>query len=144
MTHSSPPYRGRCTLLGILDGYKWYESPSESFLELMARVDEGYLIEKLYGSPDVFDYEKSKQKVYEYCEDSMTKEELDEAFENIEDWGYPETEESFVRGLDEHIAWLDDVYYFVEKEYPPDVLKICNVFEVAIKPEIKEILGDFQ
>ena len=31
-------------------GYKWVETPkSESFLELMARCDEGYILDKIYG-----------------------------------------------------------------------------------------------
>ncbi len=125
-------------------GYKWYESQNESFLELMSRISEDYLIGKLYGNPDVFDYETSKQKVYDYCDEQEYKEKLDEAFEEIENFGYPESEDSFLRALDDHLGWLDDNYYFVEKEYPPDALKICSVFEKAIKPKIKEILGDFE
>lgn len=42
-------------------GYKWVETPkSESFLELMVRCDEVYILDKIYGSPDVFDYEETK------------------------------------------------------------------------------------
>lgn len=124
-------------------GYKWYEAKEESFLELMSRIDEDYLIGKLYGYPDVFDYEASKRNVYEYC-DRIDKEELDEAFEEIECNGYPETEESFIRGVESEIGGIDETWNLVEKVYPANALKICNVFEKAIKPRIKEILGDFE
>lgn len=125
-------------------GYKWYETEKESFLELMSRIDEDYLIGKLYGYPDVFDYEASKREVYEYCEDQMSKEELDDAFDEIELFGYPETEESFLRGIDSEIGWIDEPCCLVKKVYPANALKICSVFETAIKPKIKEILGDFE
>jgi hypothetical protein len=124
-------------------GYKWYETEHESFLELMSRIDEDYLLIKLYGYPDVFDYEGSKRKVYEYRED-IDKEELDEAFEEIEFNGYPETEESFVRAIESEIGGIDEPYCLVKKVYPANALKICSVFENAIKPKIKEILGDFE
>lgn len=125
-------------------GYKWYETESESFLELMSRINEDYLLIKLYGYPDVFDYEASKRNVYEFCEDQMDKEKVDEAFEEIELFGCPETEESFIKGIDAEIGWIDEPWSLVEKVYPANALKICSVFENAIKPRIKEILGDFE
>lgn len=126
-------------------GYKWYETEKESFLELMSRINEDYLIGKLYGYPDIFDYESSKRNVYEYCEDLMDKEELDDAFDEIENNGcYPETEESFIRGINAEIGWIAEPYILVEKVYPANALKICSVFETAIKPKIKEMLGDFE
>lgn len=47
-------------------GYKWVETPdSESFLKLVSRMDGGYLLNKLYGQPNILDFEKTKERLIE-------------------------------------------------------------------------------
>ena len=67
-------------------GYKWCETPdSERFLELMARCEGGYILDKIYGRPDIFDYDATKEKLYDlYGENKEAKAKLDEIFEGIE------------------------------------------------------------
>lgn len=122
-------------------GYKWVETPnSESFLQLMSRCDEGYIINKLYGHEDIFDYEKSKAAVYEnYCDDD-NKEEIDDIFDELEIYGAPETAESFCKELSKASEYIDEPWLCVVYEFPPNVLKIASVFENCIKPAIKIML----
>ncbi len=124
-------------------GYKWYETPnSESFLELMARVEQGYLMCKLYGRPDIFDYEATKTKLYnEYGDDTEDKKKLDEIFQNIEDGYTPESGEEFIRIFDEeNDGYFYDTFEFPVYVYPANTKKICEVFVENVRPKIKEIL----
>lgn len=123
-------------------GHKWVETPShESFLQLMARIDEDYLIRKIYGSENIFDYEKSKMATYQYCDDGTgDTEALDELFGDYDFYGIPESAESFCNGLSKACDWIDNPWLCVVYEYPPDVLKIASVFENYIKPAIKIML----
>lgn len=50
-------------------GYKWCETPdSESFLELMVRCEKEYILNKIYGNADIFDYNATKE--YVFCQSS--------------------------------------------------------------------------
>lgn len=125
-------------------GYKWYETPkSESFLELMARCDKWYMMQKLYGSADIFNYEDTKNKFYEYFgEEDDDKERLDEIFDEMELYGEPETSSEFLRIFeDNNDGDFCDVWEYVEYDYPLDALKIVSVFDECIQPKIKEILS---
>lgn len=128
-------------------GYKWVETPnSESFLQLMSRCDDGYIINKLYGSPDIFSFEETKKEAYK----SMVivdedKQKLDEIFQEFEDTWEPETSESFCTRFEEYNDGYFDggyVWSLPEYEYPANVLKIVSVFENCIKPKIKEIISN--
>ncbi len=137
-------------------GYKWCETPdTESFLELMARVDKDYMLRKLYGEPDVFDYEASKANIYEelvFEGSTLTKELLDEIFAEIEsDYGeHFYHAHSFMDAFKcvdnkyyENFLEYDypNVYGALEYRYPADALKIVNVFDGFIKPNIQENLS---
>ena len=124
-------------------GYKWVEGKTP-FLNLMLGMDEGYLIGKLYGQPDIFDWDKTKKRLLEYYDDEQddVKESLNRGIMDIENDWIPESESDFYRQMDEHLGWIDESYYYVEKVYPMDAIKICSVFENYIKPKIKEILED--
>ena len=48
-------------------GHKWVETPShESFLQLMARIDEDYLIRKIYGSENIFNTAMMEQVIQKH------------------------------------------------------------------------------
>ena len=126
-------------------GYKWAETPEhESFLQLMARVENGYMLEKMYGSPDVFDYDKTKEKAYKTLAiDDNDKIKLDDIFWSFESDWIPETSEAFCIKFDE----LGDSYFPSEcvwelpvLDYPSNVKKIISVFTKCIQPKIREKL----
>lgn len=125
-------------------GYKWYETPdSESFLELMARINKDYLLEKLYGSADIFDFDETKERIYDcYGEEAEDKKKLDEIF-NAFYYGEPETAEAFImRFEEENNGYFCDVWEMPRYVYPAAVLRVCQVFDENIKPKIKEILSE--
>ena len=124
-------------------GYKWVETPeSESFLELMARCDKGYILGKLYGEPDIFSYDKTKESAYEmYAYDGEDKQKMDEIFENIEIEYEPTEATDFLRAFDEYNdGYFMDTFELPKYVYPSDALKIVDIFDTAIRPYIKKIL----
>lgn len=127
-------------------GYKWCETPnSESFLELMARCDDGYMLDKLYGSPNIFNYEDTKSKIYKYFgEEEGDREKLDKIFEEIEIYGDGvDSSSEFLRVFeDNNDNDFCDVWEYVEMDYPANALKIIEVFKNHIQPYIREQLKD--
>ncbi len=127
-------------------GYKWCETPeAESFLQLMARCSAGYIKDKIYGTPKVFDYEATKRSLYEMFRDEEDCiEKLNEIFESIESEYYEPVEgNDFMRMFDEYNdGYFSDTFEFPHYVYPADVEKICNVFEKCIRPKIREILKE--
>ncbi len=133
-------------------GYKWVETPkSESFMQLMARCDGGYLLDKIYGRADVFDYEATKKSWLDSYSENETEEDfyksLQEFFDDIELDGIPETAEAFVERMSEfdYGVFGDryDIWNSVEYSYPGDAKKIAEVFETAIVPAIKRELAEY-
>lgn len=127
-------------------GYKWCETPnSESFLQLMARTDDGYMLDKLYGRADIFNYDDTKAKIYEYFGDEEEdKEKLDEIFDEMEIYGgEPDTSSEFMRVFeDNNNNDFCDVWEMLEYDYPSDALKIVSVFKECIQPYIREMLKE--
>lgn len=131
-------------------GYKWCETPkSESFLELMARVEKGYMLEKLYGNANIFDYEATKKHIYKMevdyeDEDDENKAKLDEIFEEFEWEGEPESAEMFVAKFEEANnycdGWFQEIWGYCVFDYPANALKIVEVFDECIQPKIIEQL----
>lgn len=124
-------------------GYKWFETPStESFLELMARCNPEYILYKLYGDEDVFDYEATKRKIYDdWGDDEEEKEKLDETFQGVELYGYPDDASEFIRAFEDNNNDYDNVWELTVYRYPADVLKITEIFNEYIRPKIKEIVS---
>lgn len=125
-------------------GHKWPETPdSESFLELMARIGKDYLLGKLCGRPDIFDYNLTKELLYKWNRDDESKEKLDEIFEQIEYDYEPETGRDFVRLFDEYNdGYFSDTFEYPEYRYSYDAIKICEVFKEHIQPKIRELLKE--
>ena len=127
-------------------GYKWTETPdSESFLNLMARCEAGYILNKIYGNANIFDYDKTKLNLYRLNgSDPEGRNELNRIFDEIENDGWsriPESTEEFVTIFTEHNQdYFNDIWEFPQFTYPSNVLKICDTFEKHIVPAIKEIL----
>ena len=126
-------------------GYKWVETPdSESFLELMARCESGYILDKIYGRPDIFDYDITKEKLYDlYGENEEDIAKLDEILESIECEYIPETGSDFIRMFDEeNDGYFYDTWDLPAYVHPSNAKKICQVFKDCIRPKIREILKD--
>ncbi|WP_206458684.1 hypothetical protein [Anaerovorax sp. IOR16] len=134
--------------------YQWVPTPyTESFLHLMARIDNSYLLNKI-SSETVFDLEASKKKTIEGIEaylgfEDATIEELEDSSEcklvideinQIEDYG----EELFYSKCDE-ICYkynIRDTFELIEivKNYPRGAVRFCEIFKNYLVPEIKKEL----
>ena len=131
--------------------YKWVETPEhESFLQLMARIGEEYLLHKLCGEPKEFDYEATKEHCYKWFgEDDEDREILDRIFENIEYDYEPQTGDDFIRLFDEENyeegrpkhAYFSDTWELPVYVYTADQKKICKIFKEKIQPIIWEIVS---
>lgn len=127
-------------------GYKWVETPdTESFLELMARCGSDYIIRKIYGKPDEFDYDTTIECIRDYIGDDNCEmmEEFERIKTTIESEYIPDTGQEFVRMFDEenYNGTFCNTFELPVYVYPYDVKKICKIFEESIKPKIKEILN---
>lgn len=124
--------------------YKWYETPnSESFLQLMARIEKGDLIYKLYGDPDVFDYEETKRQFYLYFGDEKdNRNKLDEIFAELELYGEPYVTSEFIEVLTNSGYDFDKPWRYIKRIYPIYVLKIGDVFSDYIQPYIRKLLKE--
>lgn len=126
-------------------GYKWPETPeTESFLELMSRINSGYLLEKLYGAPDVFDYKRTKESIKgSFANTKEEEEKINAIFEELELDGTPETGTELLMRIEN--ADVDDFFkdaYLYEDiiySYPARAVKICEIFQDSIQPAIARI-----
>lgn len=123
-------------------GYKWPVAKRETFLELMARCNDDYILGKIYGSPDVFDYDETKKRLYDmYKDEPYSIENLNQIYADIEQcYEGTDSADEFIRVFDEFNSYFYDTWEFPVKVYPNNVLKIVQVFENYIKPKIKEII----
>lgn len=124
--------------------YKWCETPdSESFLELMARVDKHYLLDKL--SNTIFDYEASKKYILDTRFDEPEElAVLNTIFEEIEEQYIPKTEDAFMLAWEEADSdhMYPEIYEELEYKHPADAQKIAEIFDTAIREKIEEILKE--
>lgn len=133
-------------------GYGWLPTPeSESFLHLMSRVNESYLLEKI-SEESVVDGDATFENVRAYLEELLDGEEPDFDYEDIENVcyysGYSEVQSAIWNAIEHTNAnndFLDDYYLLNEcivTTYPNNAKKIVEVFDLHIKPKIREILKE--
>ena len=122
--------------------YQWVATPEhESFLELMARITDDYLLGKLCGSPKEFDYEATKAHFYDYADDEDDKKHLDEIFEEIECKYIPNNGETFIELFEqENDGWWSDVWEYPVYDYTAWQEKIVSVFKNHIQPVIRKMV----
>ena len=131
--------------------YKWMETPdSESFLELMARISDGYLLGKLCGSPSEFDFDATKENLYNiHKNDEEAIEVLDRIFEEMD--YEPNTADDFLRMFDDNnyldyenanYAYFSDTWEFPVMVYSAWQKRIVKIFAECIQPKIREILKE--
>lgn len=123
-------------------GYQWVATPEhETFLELMARISDDYLLNKLCGSPKTFDYEATKAHFYDYADEDDDKERLDEIFKEIECNYIPYSGKTFIELFEqENDGWECDVWNYLIYDYTPWQKRIVQIFKDCIQPAIRNII----
>lgn len=138
--------------------YRWCETPdSESFLHLMARINDDYLMNKLFKAEEV-DVSATVAEVREHLgigedwqDDSLTDEEREEREEALteleglledvsgsygavqkalEDWNY------------DHDFCVDCIYEDVATDYTAWQKRIVEIFRDYVQPKIREIIKE--
>ena len=130
--------------------YGWVPTPeSESFLHLMDRLDDEYILEKL-SSQTVIDVESTKKAVMEYIED------LEDAFSvqlkeddvcNLENACYQSDERDILDEIHGALLYTDldgkiddyDLLCCIEKDYPAGAKKIVEVIMQYVIPKLREL-----
>lgn len=126
--------------------HAWPET-DQQFIELMAHVTHYYFLEKLYGEPKEFDYEKTKKDIFDTYDSERDKKALTYIFKSMDET-IPLTANEFILSFDNEKylydwdATFDDTYVFecIRYKYSADIIKICEIFETYIQPELKKLL----
>lgn len=128
--------------------YGWCPTPnSESFLHLMGRLDDGYLLDKL-SSRTTVDREATFAAVKEYISEWCAEEDDDRLpdMDDVEVACQNYSEESIYSAL---LTVFDctamsncdqyDLLCCIEKDYPSSAKKVVDVFMRYIKPKCREM-----
>lgn len=130
-------------------GHGWIRTPkSESFLKLMSRIDDDYLLGKI-STRNVVDGDQTWKNVKEYINEVLDGEEPNFDFEDVENVCYysekTEVYDELINSLKYTNANNDffDSYQLInciEMQYPYNAQKIANIFTKFVQPKIKELL----
>ncbi len=127
--------------------YGWMPTPkSESFVHLMSRIYEEYLLEKI-ADRDQFDYEASKAEAIENLE-IYFEDEPDKAKSIIEEIEYREryddmsdSNDAFYRNMDDILSdnGVDDTFEIITCvfDYSAGAKKIVQIFCDVLQPILK-------
>lgn len=140
--------------------YRWYETPEyESFLHLMARIGDDYLMEKLFKDEEV-DISATVDEVREWLgigenedfrDESLTdeeREEREEAMEELEGLledapkNYGAVQKTLEDWNDDHDFDLDCIYERVVTDFTPWQKRIVEIFRDYVQPRIREIIKE--
>lgn len=123
--------------------YRWSETPdSESFLQLMARIDDDYLMDKLFKAEEV-DVSATIDEVRERLD---VDEEQEEALEELKGLleGVSESYGAVLKVLEDwdtdHDFKLDCVYECVVTDFTAWQKRIIEIFRDYVQPKIREII----
>lgn len=138
--------------------YRWCETPdSESFLRLMARIDDDYLMNKLFKAEEV-DVSATVAEVREHLgvgddwqDDSLTDEERDEREEALEELeglledvsgSYGAVQKALEDWNYDHDFDIDCIYEDVATDYTAWQKRIVEIFRDYVQPKIREIIKE--
>ena len=140
--------------------YRWCETPDhESFLHLMARIGDDYLMGKLFKAEDV-DVSATLDEVREwlgigededYQDDSLTDEEREEREEALEELeglledvseSYGAVQKALVDWDCEHDFNIDCIYERVVTDYAAWQKRIVEIFRDYVQPKIRELVRE--
>lgn len=127
--------------------YGWIPTPTESFVHLMSRVDEEYLLCKIADRTD-FDYEASKSRTIDNIT-SMYEDEPETLNNILEEVEYKEavsdmkySDNDFYREMDEILTDYGCMAKFetiiCEMDYTAQAKRIANIFCAVLQPILKE------
>lgn len=130
-------------------GYGWTVTPSEPFLELMARIGSDYLLNKLCEESRV-DWQETRDDLCEAIRDSDEDvQDQDYAIERLDLLAEEYDVESdigmttaLIEQWNENHIRLDDVYEYVRTDFTGDQKRIVRVFEESIQPAIRAYLKE--
>ncbi len=140
--------------------YRWCETPdSESFLHLMARIDDDYLIHKLFEAEEV-NVSATVSEVRDrlgigededYQDESLTDEERKEREEALEELEgllvdvsarCGAAEMTLVQWDDDHDFDIDCIYECVMTDFTAWQKRIVEIFRDYVHPKIREIIKE--
>lgn len=138
--------------------YRWCETPdSESFLHLMARIDDDYLMNKLFKAEEV-DVSATVAEVREHLgvgddwqDDSLTDEEREERVEALEELeglledvsgSYGAVQKALEDWNYDHDFDIDCIYEDVATDYTAWQKRIVEIFRDYVQPKIREIIKE--
>ena len=138
--------------------YRWCETPdSESFLHLMARIDDDYLMNKLFKAEEV-DVSATVAEVREHLgvgddwqDDSLTDEEREEREEALEELeglledvsgSYGAVQKALEDWNYDHDFDIDCIYEDVATDYTACQKRIVEIFRDYVQPKIREIIKE--
>lgn len=123
--------------------YCWQPTPeAESFINLLTRLHEDYLLEKL-SDRTVVNAQKTFENIKEYLDDILEDGERDFDYEDIRDvCNYDSPEEVLAAVIDclkytnAYTASFDeyDIWQSIETDYPYNAKKICSIFKAYVQP----------
>ena len=125
--------------------YRWCATPErESFLHLMARIDDDYLINKLFEQT-VVDIEATKRELREYLENSdMDEGEIEDAMDDFDNTLYSyDIERNISMAYRVVEDWnndndldIDMAYDLVQTDYTAGEKRIVQIFRDHVQPII--------
>lgn len=138
--------------------YRWCETPdSESFLHLMARIDDDYLMNKLFKAEKV-DVSATVAEVREHLgvgdywqDDILTDEEREEREEALEELeglledvseSYGAVQKALEDWNYDHDFDIDCIYEDVATDYTAWQKRIVEIFRDYVQPKIREIIKE--
>lgn len=138
--------------------YRWCETPdSESFLHLMARIDDDYLMNKLFKAEEV-DVSATVAEVREHLgvgddwqDDSLTDEEREEREEALEELeglledvsgSYGAVQKALEDWNYDHDFDIDCIYEDVATDYTAWQKRIVEIFRDYVQPKIRELVKE--
>lgn len=133
--------------------YRWHATPKESFLHLMERCDDGYMLGKMFDA-DQLDVDAILKEVREqafsdddeYIDDSE-REMRDIHIHDLEgDLNDCETKAEAASVIEEwaelHDYDVHDVWQTIVTDYTANAKKIFEIFRDFVQPKIREILAN--
>ena len=131
-------------------GYGWTVTKSESFLTLMSRIGDDYLLNKLCGEPRMVDWERSKEEIiYALNEMDLVEYEKNIGIKRLEDLADEYDMESdigattrIIEEWNEEYFQIPDVWEYVQTDYTGNQKKIAEVFREHIQPAIRAFIQE--
>ena len=141
--------------------YRWVETPGgESFLHLMARCDDGYMMMKLFGTPELVDKDATVDEVRERLgigneedymldldEDERQKREdaIQELSDTMDEYGgisQDAADAILTEWANDNDMDIDCIWECVATDYSVLQYRIVQIFKDHIQPKIRELLKD--